>query len=61
MKRPDKFGDKSLEKARKNGNYIQERADKMKDNKGDDKDDVKTGKKKPTKVMKDLKRRKPQK
>lgn len=61
MKRPAKFGDKGAIASRKNGNFVQEHADKAKENKGDDKDDVKAGKKKPTKVMKDLKRRKPQK
>lgn len=38
MKRPALYGDKSAEVARKKGNYIQERADKMKEPKGDPRD-----------------------
>lgn len=49
MKRPDLYGDKSAAKARKNGNIIQERADKLKEDKGDPR---KMMKKKKGKVLK---------
>lgn len=35
MERPKLYGDKSSAKGRKNGNIIQERADKLKEDKGD--------------------------